>query len=107
MMAILRLSFLLTWLVIGISSKIEIMNQWNFLRYEIPFLHPKLNNTNNIVFTGMEVGWDRIYLATPRIWPGNPATVAWIPRNSFEDSTIQQPLLQVNYNSTSINGFSR
>ena len=100
MMAILKLSILLvTTLNFCTSTSIEIMNQWSFLKFNIPFTYPLLRNyvPENTVFTSLEISWDRVFLATPRLWPGNPATVSWIPRNSFENTGEQGPLLQVSY----------
>lgn len=97
-MAFLYLSVVLaTMLGVSDSSQIEIMNQWSFLKFNVPFTYPMLRNyvPENTVFTSLEVGWDRVFLATPRLWPGNPATVSWIPRNSFESSGEQGPMLQV------------
>lgn len=83
--------------LVSATAQLEIMNQWSFLKYNAPFSYPLLRNyvPENAVFTGMEVGWDRVFLATPRLWPGNPATVSWIPRNSFENSGEMSPALQV------------
>ncbi|XKL69266.1 hypothetical protein PGB90_007035 [Kerria lacca] len=82
--------------LVSATAQLEIMNQWSFLKYNAPFSYPLLRNyvPENAVFTGMEVGWDRVFLATPRLWPGNPATVSWIPRNSFENSGEMSPALQ-------------
>lgn len=94
---ILKLSACICWLLCSVSAQMEIMNQWTFLKYNAPFSYPLLRNyvPENAVFTGLEVGWDRIFLATPRLWPGNPATISWIPRNSFENSGETSPALQV------------
>lgn len=84
-------------LAINASAQLEIMNQWSFLKFNAPFTYPLLRNyvPENTVFTSFEVGWDRIFLATPRLWPGNPATVSFIPRNGFENSGEPSPALQV------------
>ncbi len=81
----------------GASAQLEIMNQWSFLKFNAPFSYPLMRNyvPENTVFTGLEVGWDRIFLATPRLWPGNPATISWIPRNGFENGGEISPALQV------------
>lgn len=78
-------------------SELEIVNQWNLLTYDVPYRFPlsKDYNPENTVPTGFEVGWERVFLTTPRLWPGNPATVAWIPRNKADFSPeAQSPLLQ-------------
>lgn len=87
---------LLCTLMVSASAQLEIMNQWSFLKFNAPFNYPVGNYLpENTVFTGLEVGWDRVFLSTPRLWPGNPATVSWIPRNSFENSGEMSPPLQV------------
>jgi hypothetical protein len=42
-------------------------------------------------------GWDRIFITTPRLFSGNPATLAWIPRSraGITYETHKSPLLQV------------
>lgn len=43
-------------------------------------------------------GWDRIFITTPRLFNGNPATLAWVPRGraGVQYDTHKSPLLQVN-----------
>ncbi|XP_052903380.1 major royal jelly protein 1-like [Anopheles moucheti] len=72
------------------SSYMETVKQWNLLNYNFPWDYPVSNkdyyNAENIVATGIEVGYDRIFLATPRLFAGVPATLSSIPRDSYGDS---------------------
>ncbi|XP_050069454.1 major royal jelly protein 1-like [Anopheles maculipalpis] len=72
------------------SSYMETVKQWNLLNYNFPWDYPVANkdfyNAENIVATGIEVGYDRIYLATPRLFSGVPATLSSISRDSYGDS---------------------
>ncbi|EEB16617.1 major royal jelly protein 4 precursor, putative [Pediculus humanus corporis] len=64
------------------SCEIEVVHQWNLLPFELPHDYP-INGgyiPQNIVFTGTEVGWSRIFLAIPRLRLGIPATLVSIPR---------------------------
>ncbi|KAJ8959618.1 hypothetical protein NQ318_021804 [Aromia moschata] len=65
------------------SSRLEVVNEWNLLDFDVPFhvdyRDIKLENT---VFTGLELSDDRIFLATPRLRDGVPATLSTIPRRT-------------------------
>ncbi|XP_049280715.1 major royal jelly protein 1-like [Anopheles funestus] len=72
------------------SSYMETVKQWNLLNYNFPWDYPVSNkdfyNAENVVATGIEVGYDRIFLATPRLFAGVPATLSSISRDSYGDS---------------------
>uniref|UniRef100_A0AAG5CNI6 Yellow-e n=1 Tax=Anopheles atroparvus TaxID=41427 RepID=A0AAG5CNI6_ANOAO len=72
----------------------ETVKQWNLLSYNFPWDYPTSNkdfyNPENIVATGLEVGHDRIFIATPRLFSGVPATLSAIPRGSVGDSPTLQ-----------------
>ncbi|XP_053660601.1 major royal jelly protein 1-like [Anopheles marshallii] len=74
------------------SSYMETVKQWNLLNYNFPWDYPVSNkdfyNAENIVATGIEVGYDRIFLATPRLFAGVPATLSTVARNSYGDSPL-------------------
>uniref|UniRef100_A0A8D8M2Z7 Protein yellow n=1 Tax=Cacopsylla melanoneura TaxID=428564 RepID=A0A8D8M2Z7_9HEMI len=80
------------------SAELEIVNQWSLLNYDIPYGFPthKDYNPENTVSTGFEVGWERVFLSTPRLWPGNPATLGWFPRSKgdYSDASVVSPQLQ-------------
>lgn len=64
------------------TAVLEVVNQWNFLQFDFPpdpLLLEKYQPENTAP-TGLEIGWDRIYLGIPRLRAGVPATLAWIPR---------------------------
>ncbi|CAH0701226.1 unnamed protein product [Spodoptera exigua] len=65
------------------SASLEIVNQWSFMQFDFPpdpVLLEKFQPENTVP-TGLEIGWDRIYLGIPRLRAGVPATLAWIPRS--------------------------
>jgi len=90
----IRLLLLLATTLTLASCEIEVIHQWNVLGFDLPFDYPVQGGyiPENNVFTGLEIGWNRIFLAVPRLRAGIPATLAWIPRKSSEGSS---PLLQV------------
>ncbi|XP_074093821.1 uncharacterized protein LOC141524070 [Cotesia typhae] len=83
-------NFLVTILLIGslgtaeISSEIlETIAQWPLLDYALPYDREYLAQfrPENVVPTGFEVSEHRIFIATPRIRAGVPATLSVIPRD--------------------------
>uniref|UniRef100_A0A182MFR8 Bee-milk protein n=1 Tax=Anopheles culicifacies TaxID=139723 RepID=A0A182MFR8_9DIPT len=72
------------------SSYMETIKQWNLLSYNFPWDYPVENkdfyNAENVVATGIEVGYNRIFLATPRLFSGVPATLSSISRDNYGDS---------------------
>lgn len=75
----------------------ETTKQWSLLAYNFPWDFPandlEFYNPENVVATGIAVGQDRLFLATPRLFSGVPATISSIPRNNVGDS----PILEVNH----------
>ncbi|CAH2106429.1 unnamed protein product [Euphydryas editha] len=65
------------------SASLEVVNQWSLLQFDFPpdpVLLEKFQPENTVP-TGLEVGWDRIYVGIPRLRAGVPATLAWVPRS--------------------------
>ncbi|XP_050540185.1 protein yellow-like [Daktulosphaira vitifoliae] len=94
-------SLLLVFLSLAPSTllaNLQMVNEWTTLRYDIPFNYPNAEEFKSDVAipTGFEIGWDRVFLTTPRLFNGNPATLAWIPRNrvGIAFDTHKSPLLQ-------------
>ncbi|XP_034247949.1 protein yellow-like [Thrips palmi] len=77
-----RWAFLVLLLAPLAAADLEVMAQWGLLDFAAPFNFPGSDGASaaSWVFTGFEVGWDKIYLSIPRFQPGLPATVGWIPR---------------------------
>lgn len=77
------------------SCELDVLHQWNFLSYELPYDYPVNGGyvPENNVFTGMEVGWSRIFLAIPRLRVGVPATLVSIPRT--RGGELSSPVLKV------------
>lgn len=74
------------------AANLETTKQWSLLAYNFPWDFPandlEFYNPENVVATGIAVGQDRLFLATPRLFSGVPATVSSIPRNNIGDSPI-------------------
>lgn len=74
------------------AANLETNKQWSLLAYNLPWDFPgndlEFYNPENVVATGIAVGQDRLFLATPRLFSGVPATVSSIPRNNIGDSPI-------------------
>lgn len=66
-----------------VSADLEIVNQWNLFDFDVPYGYPTNENytTASSPSTGIEVGWERLFLALPRFMPGAPLSLAFIPRN--------------------------
>ncbi|XP_077301270.1 dopaminechrome tautomerase-like [Arctopsyche grandis] len=58
--------------------------QWNLLSYNFPSntAHKGNFRPENTVLTGLDIGYDRLFVAAPRLRPGVPATMATISRNT-------------------------
>ncbi|XP_055526380.1 major royal jelly protein 1-like [Wyeomyia smithii] len=78
-----------------LAPRLETVKQWSLLSYNFPWDYPASNkdfyNPENVVATGIEVGYDRIFVATPRLFSGVPATLSSIPRGNQGDSPALQP----------------
>lgn len=93
---------MLVWITllvcVGVSSaELEVINQWNFFDFDIPFGYPTNENysTSQSPSTGIEIAWERIFLALPRFMPGAPLSLAFIPRNRPGGYGELSPKLQV------------
>ncbi|XP_069685295.1 dopaminechrome tautomerase [Periplaneta americana] len=89
---VLTLASLLAGATVG-EQIFETLYEWNLLSYDLP-----ANGyvPQNNLFTGLEVYWDRIFLALPNLRSGVPATLTWLPRpDSPQASYIDKsPALQ-------------
>lgn len=94
----LSISFLLMILNLtdGIidQSAFQTAKQWKLLTYNFP---PKsqVNDANfysptNVLITGLAIGYDRIFVATPKLFSGVSATVSSVPKAGFGDSPVLQ-----------------
>jgi hypothetical protein len=81
---------------------LETIMQWNLVNYDFPYDWPvndkDLYNAEQIVTTGIEIGNNRIFLATPRLFSGVPTAISTVSRNQASDS----PVLHVRKMSISI-----
>ncbi|KAF7995921.1 hypothetical protein HCN44_007028 [Aphidius gifuensis] len=65
------------------SENLETIAEWKLLDFNLPYDEEFMNNynRNNIVPTGIEVSWNKIFIATPRLKSGVPSTISFISRN--------------------------
>jgi hypothetical protein len=82
------------------SATLEVVNQWNLLQFDFPpdpVLLEKFQPENTVP-TGLEIGWDKLYIGIPRLRAGVPATLAWVPRSLPPGvSPVLQVCLMNNY----------
>nr|CAH7736176.1 unnamed protein product [Callosobruchus chinensis] len=71
------------WTLSSATLQLDVVNQWNYLSFDLPyhFSYASEIRLDNTVFTGLEVSDDRIFIATPRLRAGVPATLSTIPRH--------------------------
>lgn len=62
---------------VAVGEQFETLYEWNLLSYDLPADNYVPQNN---LFTGLEVYWDRIFLALPNLRSGVPATLTWLPR---------------------------
>lgn len=93
---------LLALLTAGAESRgdlrdLEVVYQWPLLSFATPAGYPADRDfrADRSIFNSIEVGWDRVFLTTPRIWKGNPATLVWVPRGKSPVPSDPSPPLQV------------
>lgn len=94
---------IVVFLLLGVAVNAEIratgppmedVKQWNVLTYNTPFNPPAGDKDyyipENVVATGIAIDYDRIFIATPRLFAGVPATLSVISRKDH----IGSPALQ-------------
>lgn len=73
---------------------LENVKQWNVLTYNFPWDSPgndkDFYNPESVVATGIAVDYERIFVATPRLFSGVPATLSTISRKNVGDSPVLQ-----------------
>lgn len=78
------------------EAPIEAIKQWSLVNFDFPYDWPvndkSLFNPEQVVTTGFEIGDNRIFLSTPRLFSGVPATISSVSRDTIGDS----PVLKVN-----------
>jgi hypothetical protein len=71
---------------------LETVKQWNLVTFDFPYDWPMsdkdLFNPEQIVTTGLEIDSRRIFLATPRLFSGVPATISTVSRDTVGDSPV-------------------
>ncbi|XP_026476913.1 protein yellow-like [Ctenocephalides felis] len=88
-----------------VAPNLDTLFKWNFLEYNLPWDHVTMSKLKpeNTVPTGLEVGWNRLFVATPRLRLGVGATLSTFPRNTPPGSS---PVLQA-YPDWSFHGAAR
>ncbi|CAD6994586.1 unnamed protein product [Ceratitis capitata] len=75
---------------LAVRSNLEIVKQWKLFSYEFPphapVSDPDYYNPTNIVPTSMTVAYDRIFIATPKLFAGVPTTVGYVSKSDFNES---------------------
>lgn len=70
------------------DAHLNTIKQWTTLSYDFPWDWPRTNRefyaADQVVATGIEVHRDRIFIATPRLFSGVPATLSVL--NKADDS---------------------
>ena len=76
------------------SAPLENVKQWNVMAFNLPWDFPgddkEFYSPENVVATGLAVDYDRLFIATPRLFSGVPSTLSVIPRKDHGDSPILQ-----------------
>ncbi|XP_011164464.2 protein yellow [Solenopsis invicta] len=73
------------------TETLETVAQWPLLEFALPNERGFEYQPENIVMTGIEITWNRIFVSTPRLRAGVPATLSFFPRKVPLGSS---PLLQ-------------
>lgn len=85
------ISFITEVICLG-ESPVETIKQWNLASFDFPYDWPsndkEFYNGEQVVTTGFEIGDNRIFLATPRLFSGVPATISTVSRDSVGDSPV-------------------
>ncbi|XP_034181033.2 dopaminechrome tautomerase [Osmia lignaria lignaria] len=80
-------------LLAGFSSAevLQTIAQWPLMDFALPYDRGFLNQyrPENVVPTGIEIGWDKIFVTIPRLRAGVPSTLNYIPRNLPLESSPQ------------------
>ncbi|KAG5308174.1 YELL protein, partial [Acromyrmex insinuator] len=63
------------------AGTLETIAQWSLLEFALPNERGFQYQPENIVMTGIEITWNRIFVSTPRLRSGVPATLSFFPRN--------------------------
>lgn len=86
------------------APHLETNKQWNLLSYNLAWQEDTTNkdyyNPEQIIATGIAVDYNRIYVATPRLFSGVPSTLSTIPRNDVGDSPVLQAYPNWGYHSS-------
>lgn len=71
---------------------LETRKQWSVLTYNLPWDFPandkEFYDPEGVVATGIAVDYNRIYIATPRLFSGVPATISSVSRKEVGDSPV-------------------
>lgn len=68
---------------------LETVAQWRLLEFALPNDRGFQYQPENIVMTGIEITWDRIFISTPRLRAGVPATLSFFSRKTELGSSPQ------------------
>lgn len=73
------------------AEMLETVAQWQLLDFALPYDRGFLDQyqQENIVLTGIEIAWDRVFVSTPRLRAGVPATLSFFSRRAPLGSSPQ------------------
>ncbi|KAG7211984.1 hypothetical protein KM043_011182 [Ampulex compressa] len=73
------------------ADVLETMMQWPLMDYALPYDRAFLDQfrPENVVPSGIEIGWHRIFVSVPRLRAGIPATLNFVPRKLPPGSSPQ------------------
>lgn len=78
--------------VINPTANLKTVNQWNLISYNFPYNmntnDPEIYNPMNIVATGVAVAYDRLFVATPKLFSGVTSTLSTIRKDLAGDSPV-------------------
>ncbi|XP_078041837.1 dopaminechrome tautomerase [Augochlora pura] len=65
------------------AEALQTIYEWPFLDFALPYDVGFLSQVRpqNVVPTGIAIGWDRVFVSIPRLRAGVPSTLNYIPRN--------------------------
>lgn len=82
------------------GPSLEMVKQWNVLSYNLPWDFPandkEFYDPEAVIATGIAVDYERIFVATPRLYSGVPATISSIARKDVGDSPVLEVSLHIN-----------
>ncbi|XP_067627659.1 major royal jelly protein 1-like [Eurosta solidaginis] len=104
------LSIVTPALSLAVRSNLEIVKQWKLFPFRFPSHAPvsDLNyfNPMNVVPTSMTVAYDRIFIATPKLFAGVPTTLSYVSKSDYNESPALEAYPNWSYTVSGLTNFS-